>query len=152
MANDLALAEFHRVFFWARWIADIHYRAPCSIYKSYSTRFIAPIYPKNVRIIVWSTLILLHAIEVRIRKFRRECRFDPCNLRDDLKKTIGHLLYATSSFVHHFKAIAEVKRMLLSAIGDFKLELQSGNAKFLSKSANFCPVWSWNIADDFDKQ
>ena len=34
-------------------------------------------------------------------------------------KTIGHLFYATSSFVHHF-----------IAIGDFKLELQSGNAQF----------------------
>ena len=34
-------------------------------------------------------------------------------------KTIGHLFYATSSFVHHFVAI-----------GEFKLELQSGNAQF----------------------
>ena len=33
------------------------------------------------------------------------------------QKTIGHLFYATSSFVHHFVAI-----------GEFKLELQSGNA------------------------
>ena len=32
-------------------------------------------------------------------------------------KTIGHLFYATSSFVQHF-----------IAIGEFKLELQSGNA------------------------
>ena len=32
-------------------------------------------------------------------------------------KTIGHLFYATSSFVHHFVAI-----------GEYKLELQSGNA------------------------
>ena len=40
--------------------------------------------------------------------------------------TIGHLFYATSSFVHHF-----------IAIGDFKLELQSGNAQFGSKSAMF---------------
>ena len=32
-------------------------------------------------------------------------------------KTIGHLFYATSSFVHHFVAI-----------GEFKLQLQSGNA------------------------
>ena len=32
-------------------------------------------------------------------------------------KTIGHLFYATSSFVHHFVVI-----------GEFKLELQSGNA------------------------
>ena len=34
-------------------------------------------------------------------------------------KTIGHLFYATSSFVHRFVAI-----------GDLKLELQSGNAQF----------------------
>ena len=34
-------------------------------------------------------------------------------------KTIGHLFYATSSFVQHFVAI-----------GDFKLELQSGNSQF----------------------
>ena len=34
-------------------------------------------------------------------------------------KTIGHLFYTTSSFVHHFKSI-----------GEFKLELQSGNAQF----------------------
>ena len=34
-------------------------------------------------------------------------------------KTIGHLSYAASSFVHHF-----------IAIGEFKLELQSGNAQF----------------------
>ena len=33
-------------------------------------------------------------------------------------KTIGHLFYATSSFVHHFKAINELK-----------LELQSGNER-----------------------
>ena len=32
-------------------------------------------------------------------------------------KTIGHLFYTTPSFVHHFKSI-----------GEFKLELQSGNA------------------------
>ena len=33
------------------------------------------------------------------------------------KKKIGHLFYATISFLHHFVAI-----------GEFKLELQSGNA------------------------
>ena len=45
----------------------------------------------------------------------------PCNLTDDLAwKTIGHLFHATSSFVHHF-----------IAIGEFKLELQSGK----------CPIW-----------
>ena len=38
-------------------------------------------------------------------------------------QTIGHLFYATSSFVNHFKAIVELK-----------LEWQSGNAQFRSKS------------------
>ena len=38
-------------------------------------------------------------------------------------KSIGHLFYATSSFVHHSVAI-----------GEFKLELQSGNAQFWSTS------------------
>ena len=56
-------------------------------------------------------------------------------------KTIGHLFYTTSSFVHHFKAMDE-----------FKLELQSGNAQFRSKSAIFCPVLPWNLADDLEKQ
>ena len=41
-------------------------------------------------------------------------------------KTIGHLFYTTSSFVHHF-----------IAIGEFKLELQSGNAQPGSKSTIF---------------
>ena len=52
-------------------------------------------------------------------------------------KTIGHLFYATSSFVHHFVAI-----------GDFKLELQSGNAQFGSNSTIFRAVWPWNLTDD----
>ena len=42
--------------------------------------------------------------------------------------TIGHLFYATSSFVHHFVAI-----------GEFKLELQSGDAHAGSKSTIFEP-------------
>ena len=57
-----------------------------------------------------------------------------------LWKTIGHLPYATSSFVHHF-----------IAMGLFKLELECGNAKFRSKSAIFCPVWPWNLTDDPEK-
>ena len=56
-------------------------------------------------------------------------------------KTIGHLFYATSSFVHH-----------LVAIGDFKLELQSGNAQFGSNSTIFRAVWPWNLTDDLEKQ
>ena len=56
-------------------------------------------------------------------------------------KTTGYLFYTTSSFVHHF-----------IAIGEFKLELQSGDAQFRSKSASFCPVWPWNLTDDLEKQ
>ena len=56
-------------------------------------------------------------------------------------KTIGHLFYATSSFVHHFLAI-----------GDFKLELQSGNTQFGSNSTIFRAVWPWNLTDDLEKQ
>ena len=54
-------------------------------------------------------------------------------------KTIGHLSYATSSFLHHF-----------IAMDYFKLELQSGNTKFGSNSGNFLPSvtlkfdrWPW---------
>ena len=56
-------------------------------------------------------------------------------------KTKGHLFYTTLSFVHHFKAI-----------GEFKLELQSGNAQFRTKSAIFCTVWPWNLMGDLEKQ
>ena len=55
--------------------------------------------------------------------------------------TTGHLIVPTSSFVHHF-----------IAIGQFKLALQSGNAKFGSKSAIFCPGRPWNLMDDLEKQ
>ena len=56
-------------------------------------------------------------------------------------KTIGHLFYATSSFVHHFVAI-----------DDFKLELQSGNAQFGSNSTIFRAVWPCNFMYDLEKQ
>ena len=56
-------------------------------------------------------------------------------------KTIGHLFYATSSFVHHFVAI-----------GEFKLELQSGNAQFGSKSTILLAVWPCNMTYDIEKQ
>ena len=56
-------------------------------------------------------------------------------------KTKGHLFCVASSFVHH-----------LIAISLFKLELESGNAQFGSKSAMFCPVWPWNLTDDLQKQ
>ena len=56
-------------------------------------------------------------------------------------KTIGHLSYAASHFVHHF-----------IAVGEFKLKLQSGNAQFGSKSMIFLAVWPWNLTDDLEKQ
>ena len=65
----------------------------------------------------------------------------PWNLMDDLKKTIGHLFNATSSFVFYFVAI-----------GEFKLELQSGNAQSGSNSAIFRAVWPWNLTDELEKQ
>ena len=50
-------------------------------------------------------------------------------------KTIGHIICATSSFVHCFKAN-----------GEFKLELQSWNAQFGSKSTIFfLAVWPCNL-------
>ena len=52
-----------------------------------------------------------------------------------------YLFYTTSSFLYHFKAMGEIK-----------LELQSGNAQFGSKSAFFCPVWPWNMMDVLGKQ
>ena len=56
-------------------------------------------------------------------------------------RTIRHLIYATSSFVHHCITISE-----------FKLELQSENAQFGSKSVICCPIWPWNLTDDLEKQ
>ena len=57
------------------------------------------------------------------------------------RKTIGNLFCTTPSLVHHFKSI-----------GEFKLQLQSRNAQFRLKLAIFCPVWSWNLMDDFDNR
>ena len=54
-------------------------------------------------------------------------------------KTIGHLFYATSSFVQHFVAI-----------GEFKLELQSGNVQSRSNSTIFRAVWPWNLTYDLE--
>ena len=64
-----------------------------------------------------------HSIWVKIGNFlsRVTLKFDGWP-----RKTIGHLFYVASSFVHHFTAISE-----------FKLELQSGNAQFGSNSTIF---------------
>ena len=56
-------------------------------------------------------------------------------------KTIGHIFYATSSFVQHFVAI-----------GEFKLEFKSGNSQSGSNSTIFRTVWPWNLTDDLEKR
>ena len=60
---------------------------------------------------------------------------------DDPQKTIGHHLYATSSFVRHFVAI-----------GEFKLELQSRNAYLGQIRWFLLAVWPWNLTDDLQKK
>ena len=40
----------------------------------------------------------------------------------------------------------------LKSIGEFKMELQSGNAQFGSKLAILCPALPWNLVDDLEKQ
>ena len=62
-------------------------------------------------------------------------KFDGCS-----KKTIGHLFYASSSFVHHFIAICKSK-----------LELRSGNAQIGAKFAQTSvtltfDLWPWSFA------
>ena len=69
------------------------------------------------------------------------CPVWPWKMTDDIEKPKGHRFYATSSLVHYFIAIC-----------GFKMELQSGNTKFGSKSAIFCPVWPSNLIDDLENQ
>ena len=73
--------------------------------------------------------------EVTVRKRPISVKMDDFFSRVTLQfdgwpwKTIRHLFYATSSFVHHFAAISELK-----------LDLQSGNAEFGPKSIFFSGV------------
>ena len=86
-------------------------------------------------------------LELRVRKHPIWVKFDAFYSCVTLKfegwpsKTIGHLFCATSSFVYHFVAI-----------GEFKLELQSGNAQSGSNSTIFRAVWPPNLTDDLQKQ
>ena len=56
-------------------------------------------------------------------------------------KIIGHLPYATSSFVHHFVAI-----------GEFNLKLQSRTPNWGQNRRFFLALWPWNLTDDLEKQ
>ena len=69
----------------------------------------------NLRDLIAATdLVILLKLDFKIVDFsaRVTLKFDGWP-----QKTMGHLFYATLSFLHHFVAI-----------GEYKLELQSGNA------------------------
>ena len=74
----------------------------------------------------------------QIRRF-----LEPCDLEIwwMTLKNNKPLFCATSSFVQHSVAI-----------GEFKLELQYGNAQSGSNSTIFRAVWPWNLTDDLEKQ
>ena len=84
---------------------------------------------------------------VTVRKRPIWIKFDDLYSRVTLKfdgwpwKTIRHLFHATSSFLQHF-----------ITIGEFKLELQSGNAQSGPNATIFSAVWPWNLTDDLEKQ
>ena len=84
---------------------------------------------------------------ITVRKRPIWVKFDNFWSRATLKsdgwpwKTMGHLFNATSSFVQHF-----------IPIGEFKFELQYGNAQFGSKSTIFLTVWPRNFRDEPQKQ
>ena len=91
----------------------------------------------NLRDLIAATgLVISNGIKIVNFSARVTVKFDgwPC-------KTIGHLFYATSSFVHHFVAI-----------GEFKLKLQSGNGQSGSNLMIFRAVRPWNLTDDLAKQ
>ena len=79
----------------------------------------------NLRDLIAATgLVISNWIQIVNFSARVTVKFDgrPC-------KTIGHIFYATSSFVQHF-----------IAIGEFELELQSGNTQSGSNSMIFRAV------------
>ena len=108
-----------------------------NIFLFHNQRTALRLYQLILQIQTWAT-VRKRSIRVKIGNFlfRVALKFDGWPW-----KTIGHLFYATSSFVHHFKGISE-----------FKLQLQSGNTQFGSKSLIFLAVWHWNLTDDLEKQ
>ena len=114
------------------WMPLKNNRAPLVCYVKLCAPFQSHRWIQN-----WVT-IRKRSIQVKISDFlsRVTLKFD-----GGPWKTKGHLFYATSSFVHHFKAM-----------GEFELELQSGNAQFGSRSVIFLSTvtlkfdgWPWKI-------
>ena len=113
------------------WMAPKNKRAPLLCYFKLFASFCSHWWIQT------GVIVQKHLILVKIDNFlsRVTLKFDGWPW-----KRIGHFFYATSSFVQHFVAIDE-----------FKLELQSGNTQFGSKSTIFWAVWPWNLTDDLEK-
>ena len=105
------------------WMTSTNNRAPLHYYIKLSALFQSH---------GWIQTVRKRSIRVKISNFLSHVTL---KLDGWPWKTIGHVCYATSSFVHHFVAI-----------GKFKLELQSGNAQFESKSSVTLKFdgWPWN--------
>ena len=106
---------------------DLNHRffSPCDLEIWWMT-----INKANLRDLIAATgLVISNWIQIVNFSAHVTVKFDgwPC-------KTIGHLFYATSSFVHHFVPI-----------GEFKLKLQSGNAQSGSNWMIFRAVRPWNL-------
>ena len=114
------------------WMTSKNYRAPLLHYIKLCASF------EIHQLIQTGDTVQKHSIRVKIGDFlsRVTLKFDGWPW-----KTIEHLFYAMLSFVYHFKAISE-----------FKLEIQSRNTQFGSKSAIFCLLWPWNLMNDLEKQ
>ena len=95
----------------------IYYIKHCALFQSHGWN--------QTWVTVWKRSIW---VKMGTLLYRVTLKFDGWPL-----KAIGHLCYVALSFVHHFIAISE-----------FKLKLQSGNAKFGSKSFFFlCDLEIW---------
>ena len=108
-------------------------RAPLLCYFKLSTSF-----RSHWWIQTWVTVRKRTPNLGQIRRFLEACDLEIWQMT---LQNNGHLFYATSSFLHHFVAI-----------GEFKLELQSGNAQSGSNLTIFRAVRRWNLTDDLAKQ
>ena len=114
------------------WMTSKNNRAPFLYYAKLCASF------QNYRGIQTGITIRKRLCRVKIGDFvsRVTLKFDGWPW-----KITGHIFYTTLSFVNHFKAI-----------GDFKLEFQSGNAQFGSKSEFFVPcdleIWQMTLKNN----
>ena len=107
---------------------------------AWTLRWSLVITPENFKMIRWWEHSQKGVTDRRTdRQTDRQTENTICRAAWSQLKTIEHLFFTILSFVHHFKAMSE-----------FNIELQSGNAQFGSKSAIFCPVRPWNLADDLE--